>query len=123
MTDTISSSVPARADVHPLLTLGWEAAREARTVVHAPLYGPPVVSLAPPAPQAGVLRFLFPTASAAAACWAMHQEPAVLTLTADLSDTTIALRYVVAGGDLKQLLDEETCELLVIEVPYLEVPA
>ncbi|CAG7618475.1 hypothetical protein ACFPZL_01165 [Leucobacter soli] len=124
MTDTIASSNPATADVHPRLIMDWQPARPARTVVHELLYDPtPAVSLADPGPRRGVLRYFFETASQADACWAMHAEKAVLTLTAAISDHTETLRYVVAGGDLVQRLDPESALRTIIEVPYLEVPA
>lgn len=121
--NTIHSSNPVRPDVHPGLVMEWRTARPARTIVHEPLYGAPVVTIAPLGARRGRLRLFFATATAAAACYAMHAEPAVLTLTAPISDLVETLRYVVAGGDLELTVDPATALRTILEVPYQEVPA
>lgn len=123
MTNIITSSAPGVTPVTPRLIVGWETSREARTVVHDLLYSAvPVVTQRPLAPRRGTLKYLFGTASEAAACYTMHLAPAVFKLELEVSDTTDTLRYVVASGDLALRLDHETALVTIVEVPYREVP-
>ncbi|MFV0315496.1 MAG: hypothetical protein ACK5O2_00845 [Microthrixaceae bacterium] len=109
------------APVSPRLVMEWQTRREARTIVHDLLYSDDqVVTLRPPKPRRGTLKYFFATPSEAAACHAMHTDPAVLTLTAGIGDTEQVLSYVVAEGDLTVTLDPETALATVVEVPYRE---
>ena len=124
MNPTIESTEPGSPVVSPRLVLGWQTGRPARTIVHELLHSEePVVSLAAPGVRRGTLSYFFESAEAAATCWDMHTATAVFTLTAPVSDSVQVLRYVVTGGDLRMSLDEATAKQVVIEVPYLEVPA
>lgn len=124
MSATITSSNPALTPASPNHVEEWQAAREARTIVHEPLYrATPHVTFGRSGTRRGTLRYFFKTATDAASCWTMHNEEAVLTLSADLSNTSVALRYVVTGGDVIQTLDPETRLAFIVEVPYQEVPA
>lgn len=123
MADIITSSAPGVVPVTPRLVLGWQTAREARTVVHDLLYSAvPVVTQRPLAPRKGRLTYFFETAAEAQACYNMHLAAAVFTLNVAISDTTDTLRYVVADGDLAFILDQQTARATTVEVPYREVP-
>lgn len=108
--------------ITPDLVLGWDAGREARTVVHEVLDGPPAATLRAASPRAGVLRLFFLTPEAAHACASAHAAPAVWLLDdPDVPGGT--LRYVVAGGQVRVVSEPPDHRRWVVEVPYQEVAA
>lgn len=114
------STVPV-STVTPLLVDGYEATRDARTVVHE-VAGKtfPDVTLRPAGSRRGRLRMLFATEADATAAYAALSAPRVFMLTeADLPG--IEMRFVIAAGEMLIGLDDEGRRRWWVEVPFVEV--
>lgn len=104
----------------PLLVLGWQATREARTRVHQLIGRPdPDVTLRPSAARTGQLRILCASEADATAMEALHAAGFVLTL-ADDDVAAVGMAYVVSGA-LGVELDPGTLTRWVVTADYTEV--
>lgn len=100
---------------------GYEASREARTIVHDIINrSNPDVTLRAPGLRRGNLSCVFAVEASAQAAYAVLGVPQVLTLV-DVDRTSIGMSFVVAGGDLTIGLDDETRDVWIVAVPFVEV--
>lgn len=103
----------------PLLVLGWQPTREARSRVHQTIGRPdPDVTLRPHALRSGTLRILCADMAAAVAMEALHAQGMVLTL-ADDDVSAVAMAYAVTGG-LGVELDQQAYRW-IISADFTEV--
>jgi len=108
--------------ITPELVVGYEATRDARTVVHQVIgRADPDVSLAADGLRTGSLELLFLTEAAASAGLALHTHPARFTLTE--AGMTIPTMTYVRYGALRIRLDPQTQELWLLSVGFREVAA
>lgn len=115
---TITHSTGA---ITPELIDGYEAKREARTIVHPILNrSNPDITLRAPSLRSGEFRCLFPVQADAVAAFAVLSIPQVLTLN-DADVPAVAMSFVVAEGDLTIALDDETRDVWWVTVPFVEV--
>ncbi len=105
----------------PALVNGWEATREARTIVHDILgTNEPAVTLRPHKLRSGTLEIVVGTdAVLAAALDGMLSAGDVLTLAS--TEQPVGMAFV-ASGDVKLSLDD-TRMVWLIEVDFQEVAA
>lgn len=118
---SIEYSVLPLSTVTPLLVDGYEATRDARSVVHE-VAGKtfPDVTLRPAGSRRGRLRMLFATETDATAAYAALSAQRVFMLTeADLPG--IEMRFVIADGEMLIGLDDEGRRRWWVEVPFVEV--
>lgn len=119
MATTISNGLDT---LTPALVDGWEATREARTIVHDILgTNDAAVTLRPHKLRSGTLAIVVGTDPAlAAALEAMLSAGDVLAL-ASTEQTTVAMSFVVSG-DVTLSLDD-TRMVWLLEVDFQEVAA
>lgn len=107
--------------ITPDVVHGYEAAREIRTVVHPRLgTGQVSVSLIEAGPRAGVLELVFPDPIEAATALAVFGQEALFTF-ADTEATELDMLFAVAGGRGLGTRLNETRELTILSVPFVEV--
>lgn len=100
---------------------GFEAAREARTIVHNIIgRADPDITLRPVGLRTGTLTLVFATGAAAKSAEAALAFPQVLALS-DPDVPEVAMSFVVAGGDLAPKLDLDTQTVWLLDVPFQEV--
>jgi hypothetical protein len=104
--------------VTPLFVIGWQSAREARTVVHD-ILGKPTAdfTLRPSGPRGGTLTYFFADLADAISCEVLHADaPGILVL----SDTAIpggTMAYVVTG-DVSLVAANDEGRRWTLEVTY-----
>lgn len=109
--------------VTPILVTGYESAREAQTIVHRVLgRAEPEVVLQDASLRTGTLEMLFASEADALAAEQAHAVAAVWSLT-DPDRDSLGMSYVVAGGDISRVLDDETRSYWFVSVPFVEVSA
>lgn len=107
--------------VAPVLVDGYESTREALTVVHQVVNKTfPDVTLRAAGPRKGRLRMLFETEADAVNAFAVLSVPQAFTIS-DPDVPGMAMRFVIAEGDLSIGLDDETRAVWWVEVPFVEV--
>lgn len=107
--------------ITPRVIEGYEANREARTVVHDILNrANPDVTLRAPGLRRGSLKCVFATEAEAVAAFGVLGVPQILVL-ADDTVPSVGMSFVVAEGDLAVMLDPETRVVWVVVVPFIEV--
>ncbi|HWU29340.1 MAG TPA: hypothetical protein VN041_09655 [Microbacterium sp.] len=100
---------------------GFDAARDAGTLIHPVLGSPdPDVSLRPAGRRSGELRLVFSSAAGAVTAETVLAVPQVLALS-DPDVGAVAMSFVVAGGQLRVEIDDETRSAWVLSVPFQEV--
>lgn len=110
-TDTIS----------PELVTGYQSTREPRTIVHNILGTSSVdVTVRPAGPRSGTLELLILSEADAAAAETALSGATVWTLT-DADRSTIGMSFVVSGGAITRTLEDETRQLWLVSVPFVEV--
>lgn len=109
--------------ITPQLIDGYQAASEARTIVH-PIINreDPDVSLRVAGLRSGSFRCLFPAQADALAAFAVFRTPQVLTLN-DPDVPAVGMSFVVAEGDISIELDGDTRSVWWVTVPFREVSA
>lgn len=117
----MTSIIHSTGVIVPQVVNGYEASREARTVVNAVLNrSNPDVTLRDPGPRSGSLALVFATENAAQDAFAVLGTRQVFTL-ADPDRLSIGMSFVVADGDLTIGLDADTREVWIVTVPFVEV--
>lgn len=107
--------------ITPEVVNGFEAAREARTIVHNIIGRPdPDITFRPAGLRKGTLTLVFATGAAATAAEAALAFPQVLALS-DPDVPEVGMSFVVADGDLDSKLDLDTQEVWLLDVPFQEV--
>lgn len=105
----------------PVLVHGDAHKREARSIVHELLgSSTPAVSFLPTLPRSGRLDILAANSTSAAAGLALFSAAKPVTLT-DTTRPDLNMRFVVVG-DVTQVTDDETQELILMTVQFQEVP-
>lgn len=118
MTSTITHST---GTISPTVINGYEATREARSVVHQILNrSDPDVTLRAPGLRRGALKCVFATEAEAVSAFGVLSIPQVLVLN-DSTAPSIGMSFVVADGDLHVTLDPETRVVWIVTVPFVEV--
>lgn len=117
----MTSMTNGAVTVTPVDILGYKSARSARTVLHSIIgRSAPDVSFAPASLRRGTLETFFTSEAAALAAEQAHATPAVWTLI-ETGVTSIAMRYVVAEGEITRELDEGR-RRWTVSIPFQEVP-
>lgn len=107
--------------ITPELVTGYETMRTARTIAHDVIGRPdPDVTLRAAGTRKGRLELLFVDEASANQAAQLHAAASVWTL-ADPDLSTIGMLYVVAAGDITSSLEDQSRELWLVSVPYLEV--
>lgn len=106
--------------ITPTIVDGYQARREARTIVH-PIVNRsnPDVTLRAAGLRVGQLRCVFAVEAAAVDAFNVFAVPQVFALTDP--DRAIGMSFVVADGEIEIGLDDETRDVWVIVVPFVEV--
>lgn len=120
MTSTITTGA---GTITPTLLLGYQAARQAQTIVH-PILGraDPDVTLRPATLRTGTLGMGFSGVGSAAASKAAEDLLATAALFT-LSDTdlpSIGMKFAVTGNITREL-EDETRSAWLVSVDYTEV--
>lgn len=103
-----------------MVTSPYESSSRARTVVHDTIGGGIAVSLIAPNPRDGEISYLFATAAEAAACITLHQQPTSFALS-DTGVPEAGMTYVVAGGAMRAVLDDQTLTYWAVLIRYQEI--
>ena len=107
--------------ITPRVVEGYQASREARTVIHDILNrSNPDVTLRAPGPRRGSLKCIFATEAEAVAAYGVLSVPQLLQLS-DGTVPSVSMSFVVADGDLAVSLDPETRVVWIVDVPFVEV--
>lgn len=109
--------------ITPEVVNGYDAAREARTIVHTILGRPdPDITLRPAGLRSGTLTLVFATGAAAASAEAALLFPQVLVLS-DPDVPQVAMSFVVGpeGQASTRSLDLDTQTVWLLELPFQEV--
>jgi hypothetical protein len=107
--------------VEPVLWLTQTQKYESQNRVHRLLNGKIAVTLAPPAPRAGVLGLLFDTEAGALACIGVHRTGDLFQIS-DPEQPTLNMIYVLAeGGGLDMETLTEEARLWIVRIDYQEV--
>lgn len=118
MATTITHST---GTIVPAVVNGYEASREAKTIVHGVLNrSNPDVTFRAPGLRVGQLRCIIATQADAITAFGILSLPQVFAIT-DPDTPAIGMSFVVAGGDLTIELDDETQSVWIITVPFAEV--
>lgn len=118
MTTTIthSSGVIAPEVVH-----GFQATRDARSIVHTILgREDPDITFRPASLRKGTLTLVFPTGAAASAAEAILVTGQVFTIQ-DSTVAEVGMSFVVADGSVTRSLDGGTRVVWTVAVPFQEV--
>lgn len=119
----MTSIVHSSGVIVPTIVDGYQARREARTIVHPIINRPnPDVTLRAAGLRTGALRCVFADEAEALSAFGIFSSPQVLALT-DPDRASIAMSFVVADGDLDIALDEVTRNVWIVRVPFVEVAA
>lgn len=111
----------AAGTIAPEVVNGYEATREVRTIVHTIMNRPdPDIAFRAPGRRRGILTCVFAVEADARDAYGVFSEPQLLALT-DPDVPTVAMTFVVAGGDLVIRLDDETRSVWLVDVPFQEV--
>lgn len=109
------------AQIIPEVVDGFEANREARTIVHTILgRSDPDITFRPLGMRAGTLSLVFASGASAAAAENILLSQQVFTLR-DSAVPEVGMSFVVADGELVTRLDDGTRKAWIVEVPYREV--
>lgn len=114
-------TVPGVGSWTPQLVTRDPHRRRTRVVVHELLgSGTPGVTILPTLARSGTLTILTtgPTQAASGLQLLSAGQPVALTFS-DRPD--LSMRFVVTG-DIEQETDEETAQLVILQVPFQEVP-
>lgn len=107
--------------ITPLVVDGYEAGREARTVVHSILgRSNPDVTLRATSLRTGELVCVFGDRAAAFAAFAALVSPQVLTIE-DPDVSEVGMSFVVAEGEVAIALDDALRSKWLVTVPFVEV--
>lgn len=107
--------------ITPEIVNGFEAEREARTIVHTILgRSDPDITLRPFGLRTGTLKLVFATGAEAAAAVTALTFPQVLALS-DPDVPQVAMSFVITEGSLAPKLDPQTRTVWLIDVPFQEV--
>lgn len=107
--------------ITPEVVDGYTASREARTVVHPILNrSDPDITLRATGLRTGSLSCVFKDQASAITAYGILSVAQVLTLT-DPEVPAVDMSFVVAEGDLEIALDDETREVWIVTVPFVEV--
>jgi hypothetical protein len=110
----------ADGSITPEVIEGFEASREARSIVHHVLgRSDPDITLRPAGMRTGTLTLVFADGAAAAAAEAALRVPQVLTL-ADPEVPEVAMPFVVTDGEIVQRINESR-KSWTLELPFQEV--
>lgn len=120
MSTTITVQDGTGAQTTPDLVLGYEAARQTRSIVHDTLDGGIAVSLIPPRPRSGILRLFYKDQAAAFAAMDLHSRVSTFNLVST-ERPPINMVFVAAPSDIRVQLDPETRNVWTVDVPYQEV--
>lgn len=117
----MTTIIHGTGSITPEVVNGFEASREARSIVHTILGRPdPDVTFRPAGLRSGTLSLVFADGATAASAEAALTVPQVLTLT-DPDVPKVGMSFVVAGGGVRTVLDDETRTVWIVEVPFQEV--
>lgn len=117
----MSTITHAAGVIVPVVAGGWEATRPARSVVHEVLgRSDPDVTLRPAGTRRGTLRLVFAAEADAADASVVLGRGEVFTF-ADPDRGTLGMSFVVADGDVSLSLDDETRDVWIVLVPFVEV--
>lgn len=106
--------------VAPVLVDGWAQARGSRNIAHDLIGGGVEITHTPPRPRAGTIRAVFRDEQTALQAEQLHVTAPYIDLASD--DREIANgRYVVAEGDIGLELDDQTRDLWLLTVAFIEV--
>lgn len=111
----------ASGSIVPTIVDGYEASREARTVVHSVLNrSAPDITFRAAGMRRGTLSCVFADQLEAVSAFGVLSIPQTFTLSDD-DVPSVGMSFVVAEGDLTIALDDETREVWVVTVPFVEV--
>ncbi|WP_157540754.1 hypothetical protein [Microbacterium sp. XT11] len=113
--------VHSAGTITPKVVQGFESARAARTIVHTILgRADPDITYRPAALRSGTLTLVFANGADAAAAEAVLVMPQTFTLS-DTAVPQVAMKFVVAGGDVVRTLDDGTRTVWTVKIPFREV--
>lgn len=120
MSSTFTNGV---ATITPELVNGYQAVSTVGTVAHEIIgRGDPDINFQPAQTRRGVLELLILTEEASEDAETAFKTPGVWNLD-DPDRPSIAMPFVVHGGDVVRELEDATRELWLVRVPYREVSA
>lgn len=109
--------------ITPEVVDGYEAVRQARSIVHNIIGRPdPDVTFRPAGLRSGTLSLVFATSARAHAAASVLAVPGRFNLT-DVAVPEVSMAFVVAGGEISVQLDSATRTVWTVTIPFQEVRA